>query len=130
LIYLFVISGMFTARSVMAMMLIAIASLNIYLLLRGSLKYKLFSIINIGIGAYFIYYFVLPILFSTVTFLKDLQLITFASSDTENLKYSFSSGTEDVLASMWFLPGNLIEVLFGAGFNPDDSDVGYIKLIF
>ena len=128
LIYYFVVSGFFTGRSVMIIMVFVLVALNIFLLFKGKLIFKAFSMVNFFVGGVIVYNFVLPILMTTLPFLMS-HSISSTVIDTGNLKDSFASSSGDQLADMFFLPPDPISSILGTGINPHDSDVGYIKLI-
>lgn len=128
-IYLFVLAGVFTGRSVMVIMILVVILLNLYFLIKGKFLYKLFAIGNFGVGGYLAFTFIVPLLVATLPFLKDQNLISIATNDRD-YSQSFASGSGDTLTEMFFIPKSIVGILFGDAVNPLDSDVGYIKLIF
>ncbi|PWG81030.1 hypothetical protein [Pararcticibacter amylolyticus] len=129
IIYTFVLSGLFTGRSIMMLIAIIVSLLNLYLLLKGSFWLKVFASINFAGGLYLFIKFILPILITTIPFLSGYGSILISSEETNDLRSSFSTGSGDDLAQMYFLPDSFIETIFGRGVNPHDSDAGYIKII-
>lgn len=128
--YLFSVAGCFTGRSVMFIMILCVISLNIYLIFNKKSKLRFFALTNFIVGGILVYKFILPIIITTLPFLKDQNLITLSLTETEDFKYSYSSGTGELLTEMWFLPKHTLSAFFGTGIDPYDSDVGYIKIIF
>ncbi|MFD2889257.1 hypothetical protein [Chitinophaga cymbidii] len=122
------LASFFTSRNVMIITILFVLAITTWMLFNRSRMVKATGLFNIIAGAYIFYYFVGPLIISSIPSLEQYSSL-FGTSVEFNIEESFSKGSADTLSNMFILPSSL-KSLFGAGYNNPDSDVGYVKIIY
>jgi hypothetical protein len=125
-------SVFFTSRLNMLILLaiLILASLLWLKSRRSTIKSKIFIIISSLIVGYYIVLLVIPLLYSTIPLIKE----NFSLSNNQSIYIydsSYGMGSQEyLLNSMWILPDEIAGTIFGTGYSPAKSDIGYVNIIF
>ena len=129
--FIFFASVIFVSRMNMLLMLIVMIVSVRKWLTRGKVNLIIkFIISSLLIGSGYIFVkLVYPIIYYTIPFINQY----FISSNIRTTNYSLSYGSGGqayLLDSMWKIPESVTGFIFGTGLLPDDSDIGYVKILF
>ncbi len=130
----FYVASIFTGRTGMLISSSIIIVFSIKFIITPGIMNRIlhFLLITIIIFSWFIY--VYPIIYST-----SIASILPYSIPTNERYYSifnafgisyYGSSINSLTSSMWLFPEDLILLFFGASFDPDFSDIGFVKLIY